>query len=329
MNLDNNSLVKKLESDAVKMFWDGRSVLDDMPIAPENKEGYELKEYISFAYDDRVNKLSKAYYKVDDFKTYHRIYPQEHFVYSDGEKASLGLRKETIDDVADDNVTMGSDSGEFESESIQDTFVPEVTKQGISEVFQENPELAKIGSIQEYSEYLDGVFPESLIKNIVYHYTRYRHAKNIEREGFDVSKRGAAFFTINKDRIKKGLVEREDTRISAILNIESPSLDKDDDYFFGKAQEFATEKYGKNVSGEHVQLEYYSILSQLGRDASMDRELTDIGVFKPEQIHILGSQQDIEGFRKWKGTVGTEGTNEANPSEFTLYSGGAQGADTI
>ena len=43
------------------------------------------------------------------------------------------------------------------------------TKEGVNFVFEQNPELAKIGTPEQYSEYLDTIFPESKVKNIVWH----------------------------------------------------------------------------------------------------------------------------------------------------------------
>lgn len=44
-------------------------------------------------------------------------------------------------------------------------------KQGVDYVFEMNPELAEIGSPEQYSEYLDTIFPESENKDIWYHAT--------------------------------------------------------------------------------------------------------------------------------------------------------------
>ena len=41
-------------------------------------------------------------------------------------------------------------------------------KQGVSELFDSNPELASIGTPEQYSQYLDTIFPDSQVKDIVY-----------------------------------------------------------------------------------------------------------------------------------------------------------------
>ena len=48
---------------------------------------------------------------------------------------------------------------------------PEI-KQGVSELFESNPELANIGTPEQYSQYLDTIFPDSKVKDIVYHGTK-------------------------------------------------------------------------------------------------------------------------------------------------------------
>ena len=42
-------------------------------------------------------------------------------------------------------------------------------KPGVAEIFQENPELASIGTQEQYSAYLNTIFPDSQVKDIVYH----------------------------------------------------------------------------------------------------------------------------------------------------------------
>jgi|GEM_PF-6057812 len=45
------------------------------------------------------------------------------------------------------------------------------TKKGLDFVFEKNTELTLIGTKEQYSEYLDTIFPKSIMKDIVYHGT--------------------------------------------------------------------------------------------------------------------------------------------------------------
>lgn len=44
-------------------------------------------------------------------------------------------------------------------------------KEGVTEIFNTNSELNDIGTPEQYSQYLDSVFPDSQVKDIVYHGT--------------------------------------------------------------------------------------------------------------------------------------------------------------
>lgn len=46
------------------------------------------------------------------------------------------------------------------------------TKEGVDFVFEQYPGLAEIGTKEQYSEYLNNVFPESKVKDILYHGTK-------------------------------------------------------------------------------------------------------------------------------------------------------------
>ena len=44
-------------------------------------------------------------------------------------------------------------------------------KEGITEVFESYPELTNIGTQEQYSQYLDTIFPDSEVKDILWHST--------------------------------------------------------------------------------------------------------------------------------------------------------------
>ena len=52
---------------------------------------------------------------------------------------------------------------------IEDKETANKIKKGVDFVFEQNPELIKIGTKEQYSEYLDTIFPDSKVKDIVYH----------------------------------------------------------------------------------------------------------------------------------------------------------------
>ncbi len=59
--------------------------------------------------------------------------------------------------------------GTSNQESNKEITLTEEQSKAIDYVFNENPELANIGTIEQYSQYLDTIFPDSKVKDIVYH----------------------------------------------------------------------------------------------------------------------------------------------------------------
>ena len=132
-------------------------------------------------------------------------------------------------------------------------------KKWVDLVFTQFPELNKIGTEEEYSEYLDSIFPNSPYKEIVF------HGSDKKFESFD-----------NK---LIGLNTSPD-----ILN------------YYGKRFHFSTSPspgYGKHV-----------IPVVINPDPEFGEYPTENSYENPkvensDQVHILGTTIDIEGFKKF------------------------------
>jgi hypothetical protein len=135
-------------------------------------------------------------------------------------------------------------------------------------------------ALQLYSQYLDTIFPDSKVKDIVYHGT------NAKFDKFDKS-----FYQSGADYIYFGKLNTPGFKslsrtITAIINLKNPSTFIDNNINKVNNDDGFIENYSKNFiqSLSEEQFEQGEFLNQYG-------------VEKPEQIHILGSQKDIEGFR--------------------------------
>jgi hypothetical protein len=86
-------------------------------------------------------------------------------------------------------------------------------KEGVSEVFESNPELSSIGTAQQYSQYLDTIFPDSKVKDITYHgsHTRFdKFDKSLSGSKTRANINGKGFFFSNSKAIAQGYTQSLD-----------------------------------------------------------------------------------------------------------------------
>lgn len=170
-------------------------------------------------------------------------------------------------------------------------------KPGVSELFEQNPELATIGTQEQYSQYLDTIFPDSQVKDIVYHGTPYKF-DNFNKEFKKVEEREipntakAYFFTQDLKRVK----DYGENIKNVLLNINNPlnfrTVNRDEARLISDITKEKAINYAyKNIDSVIANYQFY----------------IDYIVFEPEQIHILGNKQDIQGFKDFVSKNNQEG----------------------
>ena len=94
-------------------------------------------------------------------------------------------------------------------------------KPGVQELFDSNPELASIGTVEQYSQYLDSIFPESQVKDISYHTS----LNVLEGDKFDKEKsylnNGYIYFAKYKGYIDDFKTSDNEYLYSVILNMKN------------------------------------------------------------------------------------------------------------
>jgi len=177
-----------------------------------------------------------------------------------------------------------------------------VNQEGVDFVFEQTPELSKIGTELQYSSYLNTVFPDSKVKDIVYH----RSNKPIEN------------FT--KQDLGKGHG--------------SPS----EGIYFSPEKNYYPDMFGNNVASTLINLKKPFIwdVGQVQREELLEKNIPiasntkgydgqsfqsgtgqQYTVFETDQIHILGSKQDIEGFKEF---VRTQSQSTPNAIPYFINS---------
>jgi hypothetical protein len=170
----------------------------------------------------------------------------------------------------------------------------------ITDIFDSFNILSKYGNIQDYMEYLNTIFPNSKVKEIVYH----GGTLNPDDRGKDsftgeLGGKHGIYFTGSKSRAKsylKGGNNEYKSRSQiyfALLNIERP-LDKKiwTKWKFGAdtITDKGLEQMKENNSDGIIVTDFLSKFTQYN---------TQYVVLDMNQVYILGSNKDIEGFKKY------------------------------
>jgi hypothetical protein len=173
-----------------------------------------------------------------------------------------------------------------------------VVKEGVQELFDSTPELSSVGTPQQYSAYLNAIFPDSQVKDIVYHGSKTKKPTDIFVETFIGSNNkllgaGKGFYFTKDANYSK--IYGETT--SSIIDIKNPTDFNSSEY--DTVQELEAAVKGLSNKGDGVIDSRENFYYPKGEEKVKLSTSPDYIVFKPNQIHILGNKQDIEGFKNF------------------------------
>ena len=205
-------------------------------------------------------------------------------------------------------------------------------KEGLDFAYYSNPELATMGSKEQYSEYLKTIFPNSKTPNIYYHGGKRGIETFKAPKDYDFQKNKGVnsgtkdygiYFTGDKSIAKyysKGY-SKSNRQIYPVL------LNTQESYKTNKFLALNLRRLlGSTVLNPQSITEKDFNTTLKGKDSVIwHGEKGEIIVFNPSQIHILGSKSDVEGFRNYvknQGKVPTiselRGTTSTTTSFNTL-----------
>ncbi len=187
-------------------------------------------------------------------------------------------------------------------------------------------ELLEIGTEEDYKEYLDTVFPDSKIKQVMFHKTG---AEKFDE--FRMSYLGGAYFSFydmgSGSKYLPKFIQRllEKRTVLAKVNVKSPLvINRDNAAEIMKKTGLTTQSVTKlkkhfdmspydsilgypNELKDKGELDSVKKSLEQGGDIEVDlshlapkyRDVVELAVFDPKDIHILGSKRDVEGFRRF------------------------------
>jgi hypothetical protein len=164
-----------------------------------------------------------------------------------------------------------------------------LVKPGVAEVFNGSKELSDIGNLDQYNAYVNTIFPDSKVKDVMYH-GAMEHLLPADGK----FKGYVTYFTTAKSYAETFgfLIKRK--VISAVVNVQkpynSPSELADVPEEVHNTDEYTNPRIIKTQGGNYDAV--------IGIDAGQ-KEGSTVAVFEPEQILILGSKQDQESFKRY------------------------------
>lgn len=201
-------------------------------------------------------------------------------------------------------------------EAPQETQTPEVAQEptevkevatepviGVDEVYDTNDAIKNLGDKKEYDSYVKKVFPKSKVNVVMYHDTN----KDFDLKNFDNNR--TMYFT----SAKQGHFSDQGKTMSAVVNLVNPKY-VDADEITRKTRKELIKKYeDEGYDGLIATPEIYEQrLIEDGRDPKdhvNDLKFPEVLVFNRNQIHELGSESDIQGFKEYKNKA-----NEGKPT---------------
>ncbi len=171
--------------------------------------------------------------------------------------------------------------------------------ENIKEVFKLNPEIEKVGNIEEYAKYIETIFPESKVKSILFHATRaeFENFKDEYVSKGNVSFGDGFYFSDHLDTHSgfKGA----DKMKSVVVNMQKVFYDSKD-----AKDHRELPKYNPEVNSHEKLLEVQEKHQKYLKDnfdgvIAEYRGKNEFVVLSEKNIHILGAEQDIENFKKW------------------------------
>lgn len=151
----------------------------------------------------------------------------------------------------------------------------------VQDLFKDNPILGEIGTPEQYREYLNTIFPNSKVKDIVYHSSF---------SGLIGKIKNRAYFSTDKEYARNVIGFARDVK-AYVIDIHNPYYTdlpiaavpeevKDEGKYFNPVW-----RIGKNDS-------------VIGKDYGQEQGET-IAVLEGGEIHKLGSEEDIKNFKKF------------------------------
>lgn len=186
----------------------------------------------------------------------------------------------------------------------------------LQDIHKNSPELSKIGSKKEYEKHIENIFPKSTISRILY------HGSDEPIENFKPSEKGIYFsedpdYWPDKKHVYAAKVNIENPEYGNTSFIEKKPEGKDGIVW--------TKKDALEFFKDDVDTATPEGKEKLNRLKNL-KDTYEAVVFDPKQIHVLGSEKDINEFKKYKNeSIQKQKTGEVGVREPSAVGEGVGG----
>jgi hypothetical protein len=155
----------------------------------------------------------------------------------------------------------------------------------VEETFNHYPQLREIGTSEQYRAYIESIFPDSLVQQLLYHSAIEQiegtlRVVNTTENGTNLY----GFYMADRPVIYGINVTALKVRARIIKEVDALTV-----VAFDEGDQ-------NNLQAEGVDLVYAK------RTNGGEYDYSEMVVFDANNLHALGSVEDVEGFRKWVST---------------------------
>jgi len=271
---------------------------------PSNAKGYKYEGSMERIKQSVLKDLQKQGY---DYIEGTNLFGQPEYVLLNTEKATIKEVSGTVEGLNTTRQPLNIDQALAEEQALTTADdqlgiagVSGVTPE-IESIYNSYPELSKIGTADEYAEYLRQTFPNSSAQDILYH---------VNRGDEVLAESGRPFYATQDKGWLYELEEMKGTRKPVLLNLENPTVLDQSYEFTDKAKEFRGSGLGSNlITPTEARLEGAD--GVIGRDMFQGEGGNTYVAFEPEQVLPLGTAKDAEMFKEWKASQSTGVSQES------------------
>lgn len=187
-----------------------------------------------------------------------------------------------------------------------------IKENSIIESYNKIPANKDIGTVQDYLDFLDNIFPKSKMNGIYYHggpkgITQFESAKNLGRTNKGINsgtKDYGIYFADDKELAKyyASTHPKSNRELYTVkLNMDRPVKINTNNWYLDKFK--GTKDLAFNPGSitqkwyDKLNLKQYNSIYHNGKSAFSDGEIV---MFNPEDIHIMGTPQESAMFREYK-----------------------------